>query len=373
MIYLDNAATTRIRDEVLDEMLPFLKDEYGNPSALYSAGREARRAVEQARERVAAALGAASPKEIYFTSSGTEADNWALRKYSGRGRIVTDAAEHHAILNTAKDLKARGRDVHILRVDKYGMVSPRDIGAVLKDGGGLVSVMAVNNEVGTINPIHEIAATAKAHGAVVHTDAVQAVGHMQIDVKTLGVDMMSVSAHKFYGPKGVGALYVKGGTPLNTMITGGAQERGRRAGTENVASIVGMGKAIELIDRETERNIAHENSLGKRLCDRMLREIPGARLNGHPLIRVWGNVSFSFESIRTETLLVSLDQEGIACSGGSACAAGSVEPSHVLIAMGGEGGRRNGALRFSIGRYNTVKEIDETVEALKEIIFKIKK
>ena len=373
MIYLDNAATTRIRDEVLDEMLPFLKDEYGNPSALYSAGREARRAVEQARERVAAALGAASPKEIYFTSSGTEANNWALRKYSGRGRIVTDAGEHHAILNTAKDLKARGRDVHILRVDKYGMVSPRDIGAVLKDGGGLVSVMAVNNEVGTINPIHEIAATAKAHGAVVHTDAVQAVGHMQIDVKTLGVDMMSVSAHKFYGPKGVGALYVKGGTPLNTMITGGAQERGRRAGTENVASIVGMGKAIELIDRETERNIAHENSLGKRLCDRMLREIPGARLNGHPLIRVWGNVSFSFESIRTETLLVSLDQEGIACSGGSACAAGSVEPSHVLIAMGGEGGRRNGALRFSIGRYNTVKEIDETVEALKKIIFKIKK
>lgn len=375
-IYVDNAATTKVAPEVVEAMLPYFGEVYGNPSSIYKEGRTARTAVDNARKQVADAIGA-DPKEIYFTGSGSEADNWALRStaraMSGKGNhIITSAVEHHAILHTCNDLEKQGFEVTYLPVDKYGMVSPEDVKAAIKDNTILISIMFANNEIGTIMPIKEIGEIAKEAGVTFHTDAVQAVGHVPIDVNEMNIDMLSLTAHKFNGPKGCGALYVRKGVKLTSFITGGAQERMRRAGTENVPGIVGLGKAIELATQNLEEKTAKMTALRDTYIKKVLDKIPYSRLNGHPTKRLANNANISFEFIEGEGMLLSLDMKGISASSGSACTSGSLDPSHVLLAIGLKHEEAHGSLRTTFGEDTTYEDIDYIADSLAEIVERLR-
>ena len=375
-IYMDNAATTRVTEPVFEAMRPYFCEIFGNPSSVHAFGREARKAVEQARRQVAAALGAQAG-EIYFTGSGTEADNWALRgaayAQKARGRhIITTQIEHHAVLHAAEQLEKEGFEVTYLPVDEDGVVSLEALEKALRPDTTLVSIMAANNEIGAIHPIREAAKLARAHGALFHTDAVQAIGCVPIDVKADGIDLLSLSGHKFHAPKGVGALYIRSGVKLQRLIYGGAQEKTQRGGTENVASIVGMGKAIELAMESMESRNAYVSGLRDRLIEGILRRIPETRLNGHRTRRLSGNVNVSIRYIEGEALLLSLDMKGIAGSSGSACTSGSLDPSHVLLAIGLPHEIAHGSLRLSLSEENTAEEVDYTIDALVEIVERLR-
>ena len=375
-IYLDHAATTYTDKEVLEEMLPFFTELYGNPSSVYSIGRSAKKHVDIARERVAKALGAL-PEEIYFTAGGSESDNWAIKgvAYGNKDKgnhIITTNIEHHALLHACESLEKEGFDITYLPVDEYGMIDIEDLKKAISDKTILISIMYANNEIGTIQPIEEIGEIAKEKGIYFHTDAVQAIGNINIDVKAQNIDMLSLSAHKFYGPKGVGAFYVRKGVKILNLLHGGGQERGKRAGTENVPGIVGLGKAIEL----ATSNIAEENSriikLREKLVEGVMKNIPYTRLNGHPEKRLPGNANFCFRYIEGESLLLNLDMKGIAGSSGSACTSGSLDPSHVLLAIGLPHEIAHGSLRLTIGKENTEEEIDYVLEVLPEIIQRLR-
>lgn len=375
-IYLDNAATTRVRPEVAEAVLPAMTETYGNASSVHSFGREAKKAMEKARAQVAAAIGA-KKEEIYFTAGGSEADNWAIKGAAHALRrkglhIITTSIEHHAVLHTCQALEKEGFEVTYLPVDEYGLVTPEQVEAAIRPDTILVSVMAANNEIGTIEPIAEIGAVCRAHKVLFHTDAVQAVGHMPLDVAAMQIDMLSLSGHKFYAPKGVGALYIRTGVRIENLIEGGAQERSRRAGTENVPAIVGMGRAIELITAEMAEENARISGLRDRLIAGILDAIPESRLNGHPTKRLPGNVNVSIRYIEGEALLLSLDMAGIAASSGSACTSGSLDPSHVLLAIGLPHEIAHGSLRLTIGRDNTQDEIDRVLEELPKIVSRLR-
>ena len=375
-IYMDNAATTRVTEPVFEAMRPYFCEIFGNPSSVHAFGREARKAVEQARRQVAAALGAQAG-EIYFTGSGTEADNWALRgaayAQKARGRhIITTQIEHHAVLHAAEQLEKEGFEVTYLPVDEDGTVRLETLEQALRPDTTLVSIMAANNEIGAIQPIHEAAKLARAHGALFHTDAVQAIGCVPIDVKADGIDLLSLSGHKLHAPKGVGALYIRSGAKLQRLIYGGAQEKTQRGGTENVASIVGMGKAIELAMESMESRNAYVSNLRDRLIEGILQRIPETRLNGHRTQRLSGNVNVSIRYIEGEALLLSLDMKGIAGSSGSACTSGSLDPSHVLLAIGLPHEIAHGSLRLSLSEENTAEEVDYTIDALVEIVERLR-
>lgn len=371
-VYADNAATTPVTPAVLEAMTPWLMENYGNPSSIYSIGRAARTAVEKARRQVAAALNA-EPGEIYFTSCGTEADNWALkgsmRRWTAKGKkhLITAAFEHHAILHSAKALEKEGFEVTYLPVTPEGLVDPAELEKAIREDTALVSIMLANNEIGTVQPIAELAAIAHAHGAWFHTDAVQAVGHIPVDVKALGVDMLSLSGHKFHAPKGVGALYVKKGILPNIFMDGGAQEKGRRAGTENLASIVGLGEAITVATASLEENMARITAMRDRLIDSLL-QLPRTRLNGSREHRLPGNLNISFEGIEGESLLLRLDMAGICASSGSACTSGSLDPSHVLMAIGLKHEVAHGSLRLSLSELTTEADIDYIIAQVPPIV-----
>ena len=376
IIYMDNAATTATRPEVLEAMLPYFTEHYGNPSSIHSVGRDARRAVEKARAQVAAALGA-QPREIYFTAGGSESDNWAIRCASralaAKGKhIITSQIEHHAVLHTCQYMEKQGYEVTYLPVDENGLVSVEDVKNAIRPDTVLISIMAANNEIGTIQPIEEIAKIAKAHHILFHTDAVQAIGSIHFDVKKMGIDMLSMSGHKFHSPKGVGALYIRSGVKLQRFMQGGAQERNQRGGTENLASIVGMGEAIERATANIDRHNAELSEVRDRLIDRILSEIPYTRLNGHRTQRLPGNCNISFQFIEGESLLLSLDLKGIAASSGSACTSGSLDPSHVLLAIGLPHEIAHGSLRLSLSEENTLEQADKVVDALKEIVARLR-
>ena len=375
-IYLDNAATTPVDKRVLEAMLPYYSDVFGNPSSLHSHGQEAKKAIEEAREKVAKALGA-DFDEIYFTSGGSESDNWALKgvayalKEKGN-HIITTEIEHHAVLHTCRYLEKEGFKVTYLPVDEYGLVKPEDLKKAITDKTILVSIMFANNEIGTIEPIEELVKIAHEKNVYFHTDAVQAVGNVPIDVKKLDVDLLSLSAHKIYGPKGVGALYIKKGVKIHSLIQGGTQERNRRAGTENVPGIVGLGEAIELITKNLDSHINKLTFLRDKLINGILEKIPYVRLNGHPTKRLPGNVNLSFEFIDGESLILNLDMAGICASSGSACTSGSLEPSHVLLAIGLSKELARGSLRLTIGKDNTEEDIDKVLEALPQIVKRLR-
>lgn len=375
-IYLDNSATTPLKKEALDAMLPYLTENYGNPSSIYNIGRYAKAAVESARKQVAEAIGA-QPAEIYFTGCGSEADNWAIkgiaRAKEKRGKhIISSAIEHHAVLHTLNYLEKQGFEVTYLPVDEFGKINLKDLENAIRPDTVLISVMTANNEVGTIEPISEIGAIAGSKNIIFHTDAVQAVGAVELNVKDMNVDMLSMSAHKFGGPKGVGALYVRNGIRPEIFMHGGAQERARRAGTENVASIVGMGAAIEAATSNIPQKAEKIAKLRDYLIDNIQKRIPYVRLNGHPTDRLPGNVNFSFSYIEGESLLLMLDLNGIAASSGSACTSGSLDPSHVLLALGLPHETAHGSLRISIGEQNTKEEIDRVIELLPSIVQKLR-
>ena len=371
-IYADNAATTRMSRAALDAMIPVLEQDYGNPSSLYALGQRAKEILEQARADVAAAIGA-EPKEIYFTSGGSEADNQAIRSAAllgaqkGKKHIISTAFEHHAVLHTLKKLEKEGFEVTLLDVHSDGLVRPEELEDAIRYDTCLVTVMTANNEIGTLQPIRELAAIAKAHGVPFHTDAVQAVGHIPIDVKDLGVDLLSASGHKFHGPKGVGFLYARKGYRLTSFIEGGAQERGRRAGTENVAAIAGMAAALKEAVTNLEKNAKHVSALRDRLIAG-LQTIPHAALNGDAVKRLPGNVSFCFEGIEGESLLLYLDDRGISASSGSACTSGSLDPSHVLLAIGRVHDVAHGSLRLTLGEDATEEEVDYIVKNVSEVV-----
>ncbi|HOB86328.1 MAG TPA: cysteine desulfurase NifS [Bacillota bacterium] len=374
LVYMDHAATSPLREEALEAMLPYLKEHFGNPSSLHTPGREARKAVNEAREKVARALNA-EPEEIYFTSGGTESNNIALwgtvKKSPGRGHIITSAIEHHAVLDVCKDIEKSGYRVTFLPVDRYGLVSVEDVAAAIAPDTVLISIMMANNEVGTIQPIQEIGALARERGIVFHTDAVQAVGQIPVDVKKLKVDLLSLSAHKFNGPKGVGALYVRRGSALTPIFRGGGQERKLRPGTENVAGIVGMARALELAVEE----LPEKTRLLQEMRDRLIRELTAMEavtLNGHPTRRLPGNVNVSFHYIEGESLLLSLDLQGVAASSGSACTSGSLDPSHVLLAMGLDHQTAHGSLRLSLGRGNSHEDVDYLLSVLPPIVKRLR-
>ncbi len=367
-IYLDNAATTALSPGVLEAMMPYFTEIYGNASSPHSFGQEARRGVESAREQVARALGA-EPNEIIFTGGGTESDNTALfgtaEKYKNKGRhIITSNIEHHAVLHACEALEKRGYRVTYLPVDEYGLVAPEQVAEAITDETILVTIMFANNEVGTVMPIPEIAKVCRERGVLFHTDAVQAVGHIPIDVKQMGIDMLSLSAHKFHGPKGVGALYLRKGLRLPSHLVGGEQEKGRRAGTENVPGIVGLGAAIELTTTNIEENAARMARLRDRLIAGVLASIPEVRLNGHPTKRLPNNVNVSIKYIEGESILLMLDLKGIAASSGSACTSGSLDPSHVLLALGLTHEVAHGSVRMTLGDETTDEEIDYVLKTL---------
>ena len=375
-IYMDNAATTRVTEPVFEAMKPYLCEIYGNPSSVHAFGREALTALDRARAQVAGALGA-SPAEIYFTGCGTESDNWAIRgaAYARKRKgnhIITTQIEHHAVLHTCQQLEKEGFEFTYLPVDEYGLVHPEELEKALRPETTVVSIMFANNEIGTIEPVAELCKIAKAHGALFHTDAVQAVGHVPIDVKTLDVDMLSLSGHKLHAPKGVGALYIRNGVRIQRFMEGGAQERTQRAGTENMASIVALGAAIELAVGKLDENVAKIAAMRDRLIERILGEIPYARLNGHPEKRLPGNVNVCFRFIEGEALLLSLDLKGVAGSSGSACTSGSLDPSHVLLAIGLPHEIAHGSLRLTLSEENTMEEVDYAVDALKEIVQRLR-
>ncbi len=369
LVYLDNASTTKMRPEVLEAMMPYLTDEFGNPSSIYPLGQRASDAVAEAREVLANILGA-SAKEIYFTSGGSEADNWALKgaahANASKGKhIITSAIEHHAVLHVCQALEKEGFEVTYLPVDEGGLVSPEDFAEAIRPDTILASIMFANNEIGTIEPIKELAAIAHEHGVIFHTDAVQAFCHEPINVKELGVDMLSASAHKLYGPKGVGLLYIKKGVRVNNLIDGGQQERGRRATTENVAGIVGFAKAAELANAEREAEHDRQEKLRDHAIERILAEIPHAKLNGAPSPRLANNINFSFEFIEGEGMLLQLAARGICTSSGSACTSGSLDPSHVLLAIGLPHEIAHGSLRVTLGRDTTEEDVDFAIDSLK--------
>ena len=377
MIYLDHAATTKIRPEVLETMLPYLEGRYGNASSVYALGREAHAALDQARVQLQRALNAEFTREVFFTGCGSESDNWAILGAAlaqrDKRHIITTKVEHHAVLKPCEFLKEFGYEITYLDVDEYGMVNPQSVRAAIREDTALVSIMFANNEVGTINPIREIGAVAREAGVLFHTDAVQAAGHVPIDVRNMNIDLLSLSAHKFYAPKGVGALYIRNGVPIQTFLHGGAQERKRRAGTENVAGIAAMGKAIELACLEMPRESERTQLLRDHMIRRAIRELPGCKINGHLSARLPGNVNLSIAGVSAQEALFHLDQAGIACSSGSACTSGAIGSSHVLIAMGLSEAQAKNSLRFTLGRENTVKDIDITIDTLKWIVQKAAK
>ena len=371
-VYLDHAATTYTDPEVFEAMKPYFCEVFGNASSLHGFGREAARAVDKARGQVAAALGC-KPSEVYFTSGGTESDNWALKgimhAHTDKGRhLITSKIEHHAVLHACEQLEKEGFEVTYVDVDENGKIRMDQLEAAIRPDTVLVSVMAANNEVGTVQPIGEIAKLCKAKGALFHTDAVQAVGSLPLNVSEQGIDLLSLSAHKFYGPKGVGALIVRNGVRLDKLIIGGAQERSMRGGTTNTPGIVGLGEAIARAVGGMEENNAHVKSLRDHFIERVQKEIPDLRLNGHLTDRLPNNVNFSFEYVEGESILMTLDLKGIAVSSGSACTSGSLDPSHVLLAMGVPVELAHGSIRFTFGRRNTLEETDYTVEVLKETL-----
>ena len=375
-VYADNAATTRIAPQVLDAMLPYLKEEYGNPSTLYKLGREAKIAIEKAREQVAQVIGAKA-EEIFFTGSGTEADNMALKGVlygpAGKGKkhLITTKIEHHAILHTAMALEKEGFRVTFLDVDKNGRVDLEELKQAITPDTALVSIMAANNEVGTIQPIEEIGKICRKKGVLFHTDAVQAFGHMPLDVNKMNIDLLSLSAHKINGPKGSGALYIRRGLGLRPVIEGGGQERNRRSGTENVAGIVGLGQAAQLAMETMEEESARLKALAKKLTDGVL-QIPETILTGDPENRLPGACSFATSAIEGESLVLYLDMEGICTSTGSACSTGSLDPSHVLMAIGLSHEVSHGSLRVTLGRFNTEEEVDYIIETLPKVVEKLR-
>ena len=375
-IYMDNAATTRVSQPVVEAMLPYLTEVYGNPSSIHSFGRDARKALDHAREQVAQALGA-DPQEIYFTGCGTESDNWAIRggayakKPKGK-HLITSAIEHHAVLHTMAQLEVEGFEVTYLPVDAEGLVNPEDLEKAFRPDTTLVSIMMANNEIGTIQPIAELAKITKAHGALFHTDAVQAIGSIEIDVKSLGVDMLSLSGHKFHAPKGVGALYLKKGVRITQLMHGGAQERKQRPGTENIPYIVGMGVAIERAAATIAQRNAYLIPLRDRLIEGIISSIPDVRLNGHPTKRLANNANVSVRYIEGEALLLSLDLVGIAASSGSACTSGSLDPSHVLLAIGLPHEIAHGSLRFSLSEDTTREEVEYVIAELTKIVERLR-
>ena len=371
-IYLDNAATTAVSPAVLQEMLPFFTEHYGNPSSVHGTGRDARKAIENARRQVAAAIGA-NPQEIYFTAGGSESDNWAIKGAAFANRkkgnhIITTAIEHHAVLHTCAWLEKQGFEVTYLPVDREGRVTAEQVEAAITDKTILITVMAANNEIGTLEPIEEIGRVARAHKAIFHTDAVQAVGAIPLDVQKMNIDMLSMSGHKFHGPKGIGALYIRRGVRIDTLIHGGAQERGQRAGTENLAGIVGLGKAIELATENLPEKAARLSALRDRLIDGILERIPDVRVNGPREGRLPNNANVSVRYIEGESMLLKLDLAGIAASSGSACTSGSLDPSHVLLAIGLPHEVAHGSLRMTLGSETTEAEIDRVLEALPDIV-----
>ena len=375
-VYADNAATTRIAPQVLDAMLPYLKEEYGNPSTLYKLGREAKIAIEKAREQVAQVIGAKA-EEIFFTGSGTEADNMALKGVlygpAGKGKkhLITTKIEHHAVLHTAMALEKEGFQVTFLSVDKNGRVDLEELKQAITPDTALVSIMAANNEVGTIQPIEEIGKICREKGVLFHTDGVQAFGHMPLDVNKMNIDLLSLSAHKINGPKGSGALYIRRGLGLRPVIEGGGQERNRRSGTENVAGIVGLGQAAQLAMETMEEESARLKALSQKLIDGVL-QIPETILTGDPENRLPGACSFAISAIEGESLVLYLDMEGICTSTGSACSTGSLDPSHVLMAIGLSHEVSHGSLRVSLGRFNTEEEVDYIIETLPNVVEKLR-
>ena len=371
-IYLDNAATTRMRKPTINAMLPYMDQIYGNPSSLHSVGQEANEALTGARERIAGLLGC-EPREITFTSGGSEADNQAilsavrLGEKKGKKHVVSTAFEHHAVLHTLKGLEKEGFEITLLDVHENGLVSAEQVADAIREDTCLVTVMYANNEIGTIQPIAEIGAVCREKGVLFHTDAVQAVGHLHINVKEQNIDMLSLSAHKFHGPKGIGVLYAKKGIPLTTLIEGGAQERGKRAGTENIPAIMGMTAALEEACARIDENAAKLTVLRDRLIGG-LSEIPHSILNGDAKQRLPGNVNFCFEGIEGESLLLLLDDKGVYASSGSACTSGSLDPSHVLLAIGRVHDIAHGSLRLSLSEENTEEEIEYTIGAVKEVV-----
>ena len=372
-IYMDNAATTAVSEAALGAMLPALTTAYGNPSSLYSRGQEASRLVEEARQTVARALHA-KPQEIYFSSGGSESDNWAITQMAARGakqgkrHIISTTFEHHAVLHTLERLAAEGFEITLLDVHEDGLVRPEELRSAIREDTALVTIMYANNEIGTIQPIAELGAICREKQVIFHTDAVQAVGHLPIDLSTLPVDLLSLSGHKFHGPKGVGALYCRSGVPLTSFIAGGSQERGKRAGTENVAGICGMAAALEEACAQLGTVQPRVTALRDKLIDGVLAAIPRCRLNGHRTKRLPGNVSFCFEGVEGESLLLRLDLAGIAASSGSACTSGSLDPSHVLLAIGLPKEIAYGSLRLSLDDVNTEAEVDYVLAQLTAIV-----
>ena len=376
LIYLDNAATTKTAPEVVEAMLPYFSENYGNPSSVYSFASKNKDAVTEQREIIARALGAKT-NEIYFTAGGTESDNWALKAtaeaYASKGKhLITTKIEHHAILHTGEYLEGRGFEVTYLDVDENGLVRPEEVEAAIRPDTILISVMFANNEIGTIEPIKEIGRIAHEHGVLFHTDAVQAFGQVPIDVDELGIDMLSASGHKLNGPKGIGFLYIRKGVKIRSFIHGGAQDRKRRAGTENVPGIIGLGKAVERAVATMAERSAKEIELRDYLIGRVLEEIPYCRLNGDPVDRLPNNANFSFEFIEGESLLIMLDMKGICASSGSACTSGSLDPSHVLLAIGLPHEIAHGSLRLTLGEETTREDIDYVVDSLKEIVARLR-
>ena len=371
-IYLDNAATTKMSRTAVNAMLPYLEQVYGNPSSLHSVGQQANEALTDARERIARLLNCEA-KEITFTSGGSEADNQALISAArlgekrGRMHIISTAFEHHAVLHTLKRLEQEGFEVTLLEVPENGLIRPEQVAATIRPDTGLVSVMFANNEIGTVQPIEEIGRICREQGVLFHTDAVQAAGHLHIDVKAQNIDLLSLSAHKFHGPKGIGVLYTRKGIRLSALIEGGAQERGKRAGTENVPAVMGMAAALEEACRTMDADAAYMSALRDRLI-RGLSKIPHSVLNGDPIQRLPNNVHFCFEGIEGESLLLLLDDRGISASSGSACTSGSLDPSHVLLAIGRPHEIAHGSLRLSLSKEVTEEEIDYTINAVTEVV-----
>lgn len=375
--YFDHAATTYTKEEVLKEMLPYFGVQYGNPSSIYGLGREAKRAIEKARQRVAKVLNC-NANEVYFTSGGTESDNIAIRgiAYANKNKgnhIITSKIEHHAVLNTCKKLEEEGFEVTYLNVDEDGIVDLNELKQNIKDTTILITIMFANNEIGTIQPLEDIGKIAKDNNIIFHTDAVQAIGNAKIDVKTMNIDALSMSAHKFYGPKGIGAVYIKKEIPFNKIMEGGHQERDKRPSTENVAGIVGLGKAIELVYDEFDRYNKKLIDLRDKYIRLVEEKIPNCKLNGHRVKRLPGNANFSFEFVDGEALLLNLDMEGICASAGSACSSSEASPSHVLTAIGLKSTMAEGSLRTTFGYANTESDIEFLVDKLEENIQKLRK
>lgn len=374
--YFDNAATTQVRPEVVQEMTKYFSESYGNPSSIYKLAQKNKKAVDKGRAQIANVINA-NPEEIYFTAGGSESDNWALKgiaeSYSGKGKhIITSCIEHHAILHTCEYLESIGYEVTYLPVDEFGIVRMEDLKAAVRDDTILISVMFANNEIGSIQPIGEIGAFAREKGIVFHTDAVQAFCHVPIDVKAMNIDILSLSGHKFYGPKGIGAMYLRKGIKIKPLIHGGQQERNRRAGTENVPGIVGMGLAAELAAKELPQEMERLAGLRDKIINTILEKVPYSRLNGHREKRLPGNVNISFEFIEGESILLLLDYKGICASSGSACTSGSLDPSHVLLSIGLPHEKAHGSVRLSLGHFTTEEQVDYVINELPPIVERLR-